>query len=147
MADQRPIGFWLKLVDRMVDERFASTLEEHGVTRRQWQLLSILSRGPATVDELDTAIAPFLAPPADDTEPDSSAENLGELIESGWVIAAGEGFAITERGSTAFTRLAEVVAANREIATEGVAASEYDAMVATLEQIARNLGWTDSAAR
>ncbi|MCU1534906.1 MAG: transcriptional regulator, partial [Glaciihabitans sp.] len=37
MADQRPIGFWLKLVDRMIDEQFAATIEEHGVTRRQWQ--------------------------------------------------------------------------------------------------------------
>jgi len=34
MTDQRPIGFWLKLVDRLIDERFALTLEEHGVTRR-----------------------------------------------------------------------------------------------------------------
>ena len=38
MENQRPIGFWLKLVDSLIDEQFASTLEEHGVTRRQWQL-------------------------------------------------------------------------------------------------------------
>ncbi|MCU1405712.1 MAG: hypothetical protein JWQ43_2015 [Glaciihabitans sp.] len=132
MADQRPIGFWLKLVDRMVDERFASTLEEHGVTRRQWQLLSVLSRGPATVEQMDTEIAPFLAPAADATEPDSSAEHLGELVESGWVAAGVDGFSITERGSTAYSRLAEVVSANREIATDGVDAADYNSMVATL---------------
>jgi DNA-binding MarR family transcriptional regulator len=140
MADQRPIGFWLKLVDRMIDERFASTLEEHGVTRRQWQLLSVLSRRTATVAELDGTIAPFLS--ANDDE--SSAEHLGELIESGWVVDSADGFAITERGSTAYTRLAEVVTANREIATEGVSAEQYDTMVASLETIARNLGWNET---
>ncbi|PRY68050.1 hypothetical protein B0I08_105215 [Glaciihabitans tibetensis] len=144
MTDQRPIGFWLKLVDRMIDERFASTLEEHGVTRRQWQLLTVLSRGSATVDELDAAVAPFLST----VEGESSTEHLGELIESGWVTAAdgpsAEGrYEITERGSTAYTRLAEVVAANREIATEGVSDAEYATTITTLEQVARNLGWND----
>ena len=143
MTDQRPIGYWLQLVNRMIDERFASTLEEHGVTRRQWQLLSILSRGTATVEQLDVAVAPFLAAATVESEPESSAEHLGELVESGWVVAVADGFDITERGSTAYTRLAEVVAANREIATEGVDPTEYDAMVATLEQIARNLGWNE----
>jgi DNA-binding MarR family transcriptional regulator len=140
MTDQRPIGYWLKLVDRMIDERFASTLEEHGVTRRQWQLLTVLSRGGATVDQLDTAVAPVLS--AADNE--SSTEHLGELIESGWVTSTETGFQITDRGLTAYTRLAEVVEANREIATEGINTEDYNTMVATLERVARNLGWSDA---
>lgn len=144
MTDQRPIGFWLKLVDRMIDERFASTLEEHGVTRRQWQLLTVLSRGAASVDQLDAAVAPFLS-----ADGETSAEHLGELIESGWVAVAAPTsgsaatYEITERGQTAYTRLAEVVDANRELATEGVSAAEYDSLVASLRRIAGNLGWTD----
>ena len=139
MTDQRPIGFWLKLVDRMIDERFASTLEEHGVTRRQWQLLGVLSRGDATVQQLNAAVAPFLA--ADEGE--TVVDHLSELVESGWVTASPAGYSITERGSTAFTRLAEVVTANREIATEGITEDEYNGMLATLERVARNLGWND----
>ena len=141
MTDQRPIGYWLKLVDRMIDERFASTLEEHGVTRRQWQLLTVLSRGGATVDQLDTAVAPFLS----NVDNESSTEHLGELIESGWVTSTETGFQITDRGLTAYTRLAEVVEANREIATEGISTEEYNTMVATLERVARNLGWSDAS--
>ena len=34
MNATRPLGFWLKLVDSLIDEQFAATLEEHGVTRR-----------------------------------------------------------------------------------------------------------------
>ena len=141
MTDQRPIGYWLKLVDRMIDERFASTLEEHGVTRRQWQLLTVLSRGGATVDQLDTAVAPFLS----SVDNESSTEHLGELIESGWVSSTETGFQITDRGLTAYTRLAEVVEANREIATEGINTEDYNTMVATLERVARNLGWSDAS--
>jgi hypothetical protein len=139
MTDQRPIGFWLKLVDRMIDERFASTLEEHGVTRRQWQLLTVLSRGSANVEQLDAAVAPFLST----VEAESSTEHLGELIESGWVGLAESQYVITERGSTAYTRLAEVVTANREIASEGISEADYATTLGTLEQFARNLGWTE----
>jgi hypothetical protein len=140
MTDQRPIGFWLKLVDRMIDERFASTLEEHGVTRRQWQLLTVLSKGASTVDQLDAAVAPFLST----LEAESSTEHLGELIESGWVSLSEGQYTITERGSTAYTRLAEVVTANREIASEGISEVDYATTLSTLEQFARNLGWSEA---
>jgi hypothetical protein len=139
MTDQRPIGFWLALVDRMISERFASTLEEHGVTRRQWQLLNVLLPGAATIETLDAAVAPFL----DQDGGESAAEHLTELIDSGWVDATPEGYELTERGRAAIERLAAVVQANRELATEGVTPEEYDGMLATLETIARNLGWSD----
>jgi len=138
MASPRPIGFWLKLVDRMIDEQFASTLEEHGVTRRQWQLLNVLSREPATVEQLDAAVAPFLSGESDDT----SAEHLAELVDSGWV-SVGAQYEITERGRTAFDKLEAVVAAQRTIVTEGVTPDQYEQTVRVLERMARNLGWSD----
>ena len=136
MDAARPIGFWLKLVDRLIDERFASTLEEHGVTRRQWQLLNVLSRGPATVEQLDAAVAPFLS--ADDAE--SSVDHLTELIESGWVDATPTGYDVTERGRGAFERLAEVVSTQRTVMSAGVTEEEYTQTIAVLERMARNLG-------
>ncbi|TXN27758.1 MarR family transcriptional regulator [Lacisediminihabitans profunda] len=140
MTDQRPIGFWLKLVDRLIDERFALTLEEHGVTRRQWQLLNVLARGNATVEALDAAVEPVLA--ADDGE--SADEHLAELVDSGWVAVTPSGYELTEHGHTALNGLSAVVQANRELASEGVTEEEYDRTLATLERIARNLGWSES---
>jgi DNA-binding MarR family transcriptional regulator len=145
MTDHRPIGFWLTLVDRLIDEQFAATLEEHGVTRRQWQLLSVLSRGPAAIEALDASIAPFLASGVDGAAPESSAEHLTELIDSAWVDATPTGYELTERGETAFARLADVVAENRTVATRGVTQVEYDATVDVLERVARNLGWSAPA--
>ncbi len=154
MDASRPIGFWLKLVDQLIDERFASTLEEHGVTRRQWQLLNVLSRGPATVEQLDAAVAPFLASAAGDADTDagataaeaattpSSAEHLAELVESAWVDAAASGYALTERGRTAFDALAATVAKLREEMSEGLTPEQYTETIAVLERMARNLGWS-----
>jgi DNA-binding MarR family transcriptional regulator len=136
--DSRPIGFWLKLVDRLIDEQFAATLEEHGVTRRQWQLLNVLSREPATVQQLDAAVAPFLS--ADEGE--SSAEHLSELIESAWVDATPTGYELTDRGRAAFDRLAAVVDELRGRLSEGLTREQYDETVAALERMARNLGWS-----
>lgn len=137
MDTPRPIGYWLKLVDRLIDEQFASTLEDHGVTRRQWQLLNVLSREPATVEQLDAAVAPFLS--ADDTE--SSTEHLTELIDSAWVDATPTGYELTERGRTAFEKLEEVVAVQRTAIAEGVTPEQYEQTVVVLERMARNLGF------
>ena len=139
MNAPRPIGFWLKLVDRLIDEQFASTLEEHGVTRRQWQLLNVLSKQPATVEQLDAAVAPFLS--ADDNE--SSAEHLTELIDSAWVDATPTGYEVTEKGLGAFERLTAVVTVQRTVISEGITPEQYEQTVAALERMARNLGWSD----
>jgi len=137
MNAPRPIGFWLKLVDRLIDEQFASTLEEHGVTRRQWQLLNVLAREASTVDQLDAAVAPFLS--TDDQE--SSVEHLTELIESGWVTTTVATYEITERGRGAFERLVDVVAVQRTVMAEGISEQEYEQTIAVLERLARNLGY------
>ena len=131
MNTPRPIGFWLKLVDRMIDDQFAATLEEHGVTRDQWQILNVLSRQTATREELDDAAD---AP---------ATEHLVELVESTWVVDVSGSFELTERGSLAFERLAEVVANQRTVMTAGLSAEQYEATVSSLEQMAGNLGWSE----
>src|SRR5215218_5667525 len=99
MAAPRPIGFWLRLVDRLLEERFAAVLEEHGITRGQWQLLNVLSHGSATEDDLERAVAPFTTV---DGAPVSA--QLAELIESGWVGLTGSEYGLTHRGETAHER-------------------------------------------
>lgn len=136
-AVQRPIGFWVKLVDGLIDERFEAILDEHGVTRRQWQLLNVLSRGPAEIEKLDEAVAHFLTG-ADD---ESSVEHLDELLESGWVFIEHDRYSITERGAESFERLSAVVESARATVSEGVTAEEHAQTVRILEKMARNFGW------
>jgi antitoxin (DNA-binding transcriptional repressor) of toxin-antitoxin stability system len=104
----------------------------------------VLSSGPATVEQLDAAVAPFLSAGrgSDPTTAESSAEHLAELVESGWV-TDGDTYELTDRGRAAFDRLAEVVAVQRTAMTEGLTQDQYDETLAALERMARNLGWND----
>ncbi len=139
MTAQRPLGFWVALVDRLIEDMFAVTLEEHGVTRTQWQLLNLLGQGPTPTAQLDTAIAPFLR-----AEGESSAEHLTELIDSDWVVSTASGYELTEKGSGAFLRLSQVVEQQRARVSDGVPAEDYERTVTTLERMARNLGWDEA---
>ena len=140
MTASRPIGFWLKLVDRLIDQRFEALLEEHGVTRRQWQLLNVLQRGPATLEDLNAAVAPFLQEEAGE----SSAEHLEELVGSGWV---APGYSLTDAGVTALEGLGHAVGELRTGMAEGVGDDDYATTLAVLERMARNLGWSEEGAQ
>ncbi|WP_108249090.1 transcriptional regulator [Planctomonas deserti] len=148
MTTVRPIGFWLKLVDRLIDDGFARTLEEHGVTRRQWQLLTILDANAASGEQLSAAIRPFLqgeaAAAVDAGEPATAEENLEELMESDWVMLEGGLYALTERGRTLYEKLRVVVTGIRDQVSEGVSEADYATTLVTLERMATNLGWRDS---
>jgi hypothetical protein len=140
---QRPIGFWLKLVDSLITEQFATSLEEHGVTRLQWQLLNVLNNGPATGADLGAMLAPFLTTAGAD-EPADPGEHLSELVESGWVELEAETYRLTERGMASLTRLTEVVESIRAKAGDGISGVEYETTIATLQRMAGNLGWQDN---
>ncbi len=135
MATQRPIGFWLKLVDELISAQFAATLEEHGITRRQWHLLSALQSSPAPLPELDAAVQAFV------TDDESSEEHLSELVESEWVRIDADVYMLTDRGGVAVGRLLGVVQRHRNEMATGITDAEYDATLDVLERMARNLGW------
>jgi hypothetical protein len=133
---EKPLPYWLALVDRLVDDGFSAALDEHGVTRTQWRLLSTLAAGPATSGELAREVANMAISPDGET----AAEQLSELLDSGWV-TAGETYELTERGDAAYDRLADVIDEMRATLTEGISDEDQSAMVVTLERMARNLGW------
>lgn len=140
MNAKRPLGYWLKLVDSLIDEEFEATLEEHGVTRRQWQVLNHLEHQPATESELSTGLSQFFASP---DEPQSISEHLSELVESGWIQQSEGEYSITDRGHVSLLKLSELVEKIRTQSGQDLDGSEYDAVVTTLEKIARNLGWDE----
>ena len=143
MNAQRPLGYWLKLVDSLITEQFAVALEEHGVTRLQWQLLNVLAKGPATGTEVSTTLAPYFDAPAAEGEPYSTREHLAELVESGWVAEEDDRFSLTERGATSLDRLTEIVDTMREESSAGVSGEDYNTTIGTLRKMAHNLGWDD----
>ncbi|MFI5084932.1 MAG: MarR family winged helix-turn-helix transcriptional regulator [Actinomycetales bacterium] len=138
MDPQRPIGFWLKLVDGLITEQFDAIVEEHGVTRRQWQIMNLLAESPATVERIGEGLKPFLA-----EEPDeSAADQIDELVDSGWVALDGGLYTLTEQGRASLAKIGVVVKQNREQISAGIPADEYEAALDVLQRMARNMGWT-----
>jgi DNA-binding MarR family transcriptional regulator len=138
-ADRRPIGFWLKLVDRLIDERFDELLGEAELTRRHWQVLTALQAGPASVQQLDTNLGPFL----DEREP-TTRPVLEELGARGWAAWSPDDLAIsTQAGASAHTALLAQVSTSRRQVTAGISPDDYLATVEVLRRMATNLGWTD----
>ncbi len=68
------------------------------------------------------------------------------FTERGWVILADGVATLTDAGRTTHDDAQSRVAALRASVTEGVSDEEYLALMATLEKMARNVGWTESAA-
>jgi hypothetical protein len=58
--DRRPIGYWLKHVDRLIEGAFDRTLADERLTRRHWQVLNTLQASPASRAEIGKALEPFL---------------------------------------------------------------------------------------
>jgi hypothetical protein len=138
MDPQRPIGFWLKLVDGLITEQFDAIVEEHGVTRRQWQIMNLLAESTATVERISEGLKPFLA-----EEPDeSAADQIDELVDSGWVALDGGQYTLTEQGRASLAKIGVVVKQNREQISAGIPADEYEATLDVLQRMARNVGWT-----
>ena len=77
-----------------------------------------------------------------DADGGSAADELAELVESGWVQSDGD-YSITDRGAAAHDRLADVVDELRATLTEGLTDEEQAATAVALERMARNLGWSD----
>ena len=142
MTAPRPLGFWLKLLDQLIDRRFEETLGEQGVSRRQWQLLTVLGSSSATSAELAASLAPFLQ----DEDPATLTEEVARLRARHWVDEHDDVLSVTGQGRTASEHLAGQVARSRRAVAEGISAAEYEQTLRVLERMARNLGWTDPAA-
>jgi len=138
MTTDRPIGYWLKLVDRLIDESFDEVFQHSGLTRRHWQVLNTIRDGVSEETAVDGVLSPFTGgAPGHATA--VSAE-VDDLVRRGWVDRTAAGLAVTVSGNHAYHDLLDAVSRSRERIAEGVSPEQYATTIATLQQMARNLG-------
>ncbi|MFC5995291.1 MarR family transcriptional regulator [Pseudonocardia hispaniensis] len=131
--DNKPIGWWLRYVDGLIERGFETALADEGATRRQWQVLNVLAGGAADVAAVEAALAPFLTA-------DGAAEAvLAELVARGWARTDGPAVALTPDGAAARERMTTAVRRHRARTVRGIDEREYAALVATLRRMADNL--------
>jgi Mn-dependent DtxR family transcriptional regulator len=133
--EDKPIGYWLKHLDRLIEDRFDATLAATGLARRHWQLLNTLHAGPASVAGLTESLRPFW------TEGDLTVDEVvAELAGRGWISMADDGrWALTPEGVAGHAEIRAKVHAARRAITDGISADEYVRTVGTLRRMAENL--------
>ncbi|WP_206535717.1 hypothetical protein [Microbacterium sp. 4R-513] len=131
-TDRRPLGFWLRAVDALISREFESAFADEGVTRRDWMLLNALA------GDIDPALAERLA---------RRSKRLRGLEKRGWADEKGDGtWVLTDEGRAAQERLAAIVDGVRQRVAGAVSPEDFATTLASLEAIARELGWDENAA-
>ena len=127
-----PLGYWLRAVNAMIDREFATALATENVDRRDWMLLNAVSG--------DVEVPAWLAARAHGR----GGKRLRALTERGWIEQRDDSWTLTDEGRAAHARLADTVGRIRERVSAAVSPEDFATMSASLEAIARDLGWDET---
>jgi hypothetical protein len=125
----RPLGYWLRVIDRRLDDSMRELFAADGVTRRDWRRLNLLA-GAVSDPRMSEKLA-------------ARPERVRPLIDRGWVSGEPGAWRLTEAGEAARASLHERVTSLRARVTGAVSPEDFATTVASLEAIARELGWNE----
>lgn len=132
VTSDKPIGYWVKQLDTLINDRFAQVIDNLGLTRRDWQLLNLLAVRPNTRDGLERALAPFTADGGTPTA-------VTKLIDMGHVTERLGELALTEAGRLAHAELTDAVERLRDRTGQDIDDDDYRVTLATLAKMCANL--------
>ncbi len=133
-ATERPIGYWLKTLDRLIDGQFESRLGDAGLSRRQWQILNLLYDGARSMPELQDELEPFLH-----DAPDELDDAVTGLLSRGWADAQNAVISLSQTGEAQFGLVTANIAELRQDLAAGISPEEYRATVDVLVRMVANL--------
>lgn len=140
----RPLGYWVKHLDTLLEESLDRVLARSGMRRRHWQVLNVLREGPQTRAQVAEAMLAFWVA-ASVTQTDV----VDDLVRRGWAEAApgDDLYTLTADGEEAYSRVSLDVATLRAQVTDGFTPDEYAAVIGALAKMAANLEGPDSDQR
>lgn len=130
----RPIGYWLKKLDGLIDGHFERQLGDAGLTRRQWQVLNLLEDRPRSMPELQPELEPFLR-----DSPGELSDAVSGLVSRGWADSRDNVISLTEAGQAQFGLVKAKVAELRQALALGISPEEYQATIDLLARMVANL--------
>jgi len=131
---ERPIGYWLKKLDRLIDTQFELQLSTARLSRRQWQLLNLLENNPRSVPALEAELEPFLQGVAQEL-----SDALAGLVTRGWAESRDNIVNLTETGRAQFEIVKATAAEVRQTLMRGIPPEEYRTTIDVLARLAANL--------
>ncbi len=131
MDDERPIGWWVKRLDALLEEALDSVVAAEGLTRLHWQVLHSLAGGVDQETEVVAALA--------DLSGDASAV-VADLAARGWVDRPRAGILhLTTEGVAAHDRVSRAVGRVRRHTADGLSRQEYERTVLVLTRMVENV--------
>jgi DNA-binding MarR family transcriptional regulator len=131
---RKPVGYWVKHLDALLEKAFDHALANKGVRRRHWQVLNALRAGPVTRAEITEALLPFWVA-ASVTQTDV----VDDLVRRGWAQIEGETYRLTPDGEIAHQAIERDVVALRAQIAEGFSQREFNGVLDALARMAANL--------
>lgn len=137
MTAPRPLSYWTSTITRLIDEQVEDAVEATGLTRPQWRVLDRLASGSVEAGRAPELLAPYAGG-------ESASDVLAALAKSGLAEERGQDYRLTHEGEKRVEELrAGPVQAVVDRATDALAPGEHEALLESLEHVARNLGWLD----
>ncbi|WP_346622523.1 MarR family winged helix-turn-helix transcriptional regulator [Blastococcus montanus] len=126
--EQRPVGWWVKRLDALLEEAVDAAVAPEGLTRRHWQVLHSLAEGDAgprdVLRDFSVDVGPVVA----------------DLTARGWVTRPAAGaLRLTEDGAAAHDRVWRAVGRVRRHAADGMSRDEYERAVTVLARMVENM--------
>lgn len=134
LPTDRPLGYWVKHLDTLLESSLDRVLARSGIRRRHWQVLGVLREGPQTRAQVAEAMLAFWVA-ASVTQTDV----VDDLVRRGWAEIDGDLYALTADGEEAYSRVSLDVATLRAQVTDGFTAEEYARVIDALSRMAANL--------
>ncbi len=129
-ATERPIGYWLKHLDRLIEAAAERTFAEEKLTRRHWQTMNVLREFPQDAVGLTRAIRPFWGPGAITLD-----EVTGELARRGWLTQDDAGrYTLTLAGQAGHAAVETKVHDIRSAFLTGLTEHDYHATMHVLSR-------------
>jgi hypothetical protein len=129
---QRPVGWWVKRVDGLLDAAFEQALAGVGATRREWQMLSSLEAGPVPAAGLLRSLGPF-------GDAEELAVQLDQLVGRGLVERSAGTLTLAPAGEARLAALRPAVGRVRGLVADTLPGDDYPALIGLLTRLAQGL--------
>lgn len=140
----KPIGYWLNRADQALTRHMNGMLEEFGLTRLAWQVLNVVQDAAEANDAVQRARgvtdSEVLSVLAANAGPPALTAAIDAVLAGGWADRPAPGrLLLTPKGAERLARVAERVAAFRDLSMTGISLDEYATAVSVLERMTANL--------
>ncbi|WLQ05809.1 MarR family transcriptional regulator [Arthrobacter oryzae] len=130
----RPIGYWVKRLDSLLEKLLDATLASLSLTRRQWQVLTALRVGALAPADVEVLLRSLDSGGGGGVQ----ERDMAALVRKRLVVLVDGRLSLAEAGSELHLEVSRRMESTRSELTAGIGTDEYAIAVSVLERITKN---------